>query len=158
MRVLFLCALVTLTSSPLVAQRSKRGCPDTPSDSVPSGMRVYQACQVDRAARLRGKAPHPDWTPAVSSIRDGSCFRADFQFVVDTAGIPEAETIHEVGATDASFQQAVKEVIPYLKYEPAKLGGASVRQLVTYHQSVAVGRVVSSSRLGGAPPVRPPGC
>lgn len=158
MRLLFLCALVALTSSPLAAQRSKRGCPDTPADSVPSGMRVYQACQVDRAARLRWTAPHPNWTPSVSSIRDGSCYHADFQFVVDTVGVPEVETIRELGATDASFQQAVKDVIPRLQYEPAQLGGAPVRQIVAYHESVAVRRVVSSSGSGGAPAVRPPGC
>lgn len=158
MRPLLLCGLVVLVSSPLVAQRSKRGCPDTPADSVSRGLPVYQACQVDREARPRGIQPRLDWTPPVSDLRDGSCYRADYQFVVDTLGVPEIETIRDVAANNASFEQAVKDVIPRLRYEPAQLRGAPVRQIVAYSQTVAVRRVVSSSPYAGPPSSRPPRC
>jgi hypothetical protein len=157
-RPLFLLALVVLTSTPVAAQRSKRKCPDTAVDSTPGGVPTYQACQVDREARQRGSAPRVEWTPPTSELRDGSCMSADFTFVVDTLGIPEIATIRDITATNMGFQQAVRDVIPRLRYEPATLQGARVRQIVAYRQSVAI-RVVSSSSPSGRPSsARPPRC
>ena len=158
MRPLFLIGLVVLTSSPVAAQRSKRRCPDTPVDSMPSGVLVYQACQVDREARQRGSGPRPEWTPSTSELRDGGCMRADFKFVVDTLGVPEVETIRDVTATNMGFQQAVRDVIPRLRYEPALLNGAPVRQMVAYQQTVGVRVVMSSSPSGRPSSSRPPRC
>jgi len=157
-RPILLCALVALASSPLAAQRSRRACPDTPVDSIPSGKPVYQACQVDREAKERGFTPRMDWTPPVGDLRDGSCFRADFEFVVDTLGVPEVGTIHDIRVTDASLQEAVRDVIRRLRYEPAQLKGGPVRQVVAYSQTVAVRRVVTSSRNATPPSSRPPRC
>lgn len=158
MRPLYFLAFVALTSSPAAAQRSKRKCPDTPVDSVPSGVPAYQACQVDREARQRGSAPRLEWNPPTSGLRDGSCMRADFTFIVDTAGVPEPQTIRDVTATSIDFQQAVRDVIPRLRYEPALLNGAPVRQIVAYRQSVAIRVVIGSSPSGRPPTSRPPRC
>ena len=158
MRPLFLIALVVLTSSPVAAQRSKRRCPDALVDSSAGGVPVYQACQVDREARQRGNAPRLEWTPPAGSLRDGSCFRADVRFVVDTLGVPEVATIRDVTVSNVDFEQAVRDVIPRLRYEPAQLNGARVRQIVTYQQSAAV-RVISGSSPSGRPSSsRPPRC
>lgn len=154
MRPLLLCALVVLANSPLVAQRGKRGCPDPVADSLSSGAPVYQACQVDREAKPRGNPPRLDWSPPTSDLHDGACFRADFRFVVDTLGFPEAGTILDGSSNNATFQQAVKDGIPMMRYEPAQLNGAPVRQVVAYHQSVAVRRVVAPSPYGGSPSLR----
>ncbi len=151
-------ALVAVTSSPVAAQRSKRKCLDTPVDSVPGGVPAYQACHVDREAQPRGSAPRLDWTPPSSGLRDGSCLRAEFTFVVDTLGVPEPRTMRDVTATSIDFQQAVRDVIPRLRYEPALLNGAPVRQVVTYRQSLAVRVVISSSPSGRPPSSRPPRC
>ena len=158
MRPLILIALMAMISSPVAAQRSRRKCPDTPVDSAPSGVPAYQACQVDREARQRGSAPRVEWSPPPSELRDGSCLRADFRFIVDTLGVPEVATIREVTATDVGFLQAVRDVIPRLRYEPALLNGAPVRQFVTYQQSVAVRLVYSSSPSGRPSSARPPRC
>lgn len=158
MRPLLLCALVALTSSPLVAQRSKRGCPDVAADSAAGRVPTYLACQVDREAKPRGTAPRLDWTPAAGELRDGNCFRADFQFVVDTLGIPEFATIRDVGATNAGFQQAVRDVIPRLRYFPAQLNGVPVRQLVAYRLSAGTRVVVRSSPSSSPSSSRPPRC
>ena len=158
MRPLLLIALVVLTNSPVAAQRSRRNCPDTSLDSVPGGMPAYQACQVDREARLRGTAPRVQWTPRTSELHDGSCMRADFTFIVDTLGIPDVETIRDVTATNVDFQQAVRDVIPRLRYEPALLNGAPVRQMIAYKQSVGVRIVISSSPSGRPSSSRPPRC
>jgi hypothetical protein len=157
MRLFCLCAFAVLVTNPLGAQRSKRGCPEIAPDSVPGGNTVYLACQVDREAKPRGFAPRVDWSPPTSDIRDGSCFRADYEFVVDTLGIPELGTIRDVGATNSGFQQAARDAIPRLRYSPALRNGTPVRQLVSYSQSVGIRRVISSSPSGGPPP-RPPRC
>lgn len=158
MRPLLLCALAVLMSSPLLAQRAKRGCPAISADSAGDGAVVYLACQVDREAKPRGIAPRIDWTPPVGDLRDGRCFRAEYQFVVDTLGIPDVATIRDAGANDANFQQAVRDAIPRLRYSPALLNGLPVRQLVSYQQSVALRVVASSSPSSRPPSSRPPRC
>ena len=84
--------------------------------------------------------------------------RADFTFIVDTLGIPDVETIRDVTATNVDFQQAVRDVIPRLRYEPALLNGAPVRQMIAYKQSVGVRIVISSSPSGRPSSSRPPRC
>lgn len=158
MRPLCLLALLALMSSPVAAQRSRRKCPDMPVDSGPGGVPAYQACQVDREARPRGSPPRLEWNPPTSGLRDGSCMRADFTFVVDTLGVPDPLTIRDVTATSIDFQQAVRDVIPRLRYEPAQLNGAPVRQIVAYRQSVGIRVVISSSPSGRPPTSRPPRC
>ncbi|MHB1312374.1 MAG: hypothetical protein ACYC3L_10175 [Gemmatimonadaceae bacterium] len=158
MRLLLLCGLVLLIHSPLAAQRSRRGCPEVVVDSAASGLPVYQACQVEREAKPSGMAPRLDWNPPLSDLRDGGCFRAEFQFVVDTLGVPEVGTIRDVNANNANFEQAVKDVIPRLRYEPARLRGSAVRQVVSYHQTVGVRRVVTSSPYAPPPSSRMPLC
>jgi hypothetical protein len=113
---------------------------------------------VDREAKPRGIAPRFDWTPSSSELRDGACFRAEFQFVVDTLGIPEVATVRDAGATNANYQQAVRDVIPRLRYSPAMLKGSPVPQLVTYKQSAAIRTSVSSSPSSRPTPSRPPRC
>lgn len=156
--MVLLCAIAALMTSPLAAQRAKRGCPEISADSVAGGVAVYLACQVDREAKPRGIAPRIDWTPPASELRDGSCFRADYQFVVDTLGIPDLRTIRDVGATNSGFQQAARDAIPRLRYSPALRNGAPVRQLVSYTQSAAIRRIITSSPAGSPPSTRPPRC
>jgi len=155
MRPLFLCALSVLWCSPLLAQSSKKGCPDLPSDSIPAGQRVYLPCHVDREAKPRGLAPRIDFTPPAGGLRDGSCYRAEFEFVVDTLGFPELATIRAVSANNAAFRQAVQDAIPRLRYDPARRADVLVRQLVTYKQIAEVR--VTTSPFGGAG-ARPPRC
>jgi len=157
-RLLLLCAFTAVVSTPLFAQRAKRGCPDIAVDSVQGSAPVYLACQVDREAKTRGIAPRLEWTPPRIEVRDGACFRAQYEFVVDTLGIPEVATVRDVGATNANFQQAVRDVIPRLRYSPAQLNGAPVRQLVSYEQSVAIRVMVSSSPSSRPSGSRPPRC
>lgn len=158
MRPLLLCAFVALVTGPLAAQRPKRGCPEITADSVTGGAVAYLACQVDREAKPRGMAPRLEWTPARSEVRDGACFRAEFQFVVDTLGIPEVATILDVGANSADFQQAARDAIPRLRYSPALRNGSPVRQFVSHQQSAAIRAVVSASPSSRPSASRPPRC
>ncbi len=147
MRLVMLCALLALFSVPLEAQKSKRRCTGTPVDTLAEGERVYQDCQVDRVAKQRGSGPRVEWNPSASSLSTSTCYRAAYEFVVDTAGVPDPLTIRRVSSTDARFADAVRNAVVGMRYDPAQLAGRPVRQLVL-HESKAELRAVATSAPG----------
>jgi protein TonB len=52
------------------------------------------------------------------------------QYVVDTTGFADTSSFRVVKATDPGFINAVREALPYMRFHPAKIGTAKVRQLV----------------------------
>ncbi len=131
-------------ASPAAAQKKKKNCPDPAPDSTAGEMLVYPRCAVDKEARPTGNRPPLDWSPSSAGARDGSCFRADFRFVVDTLGFAVANSIRLVRTTQADFADAVRAAIPQMRFEPARLNGGVVPQLMEYGTQVGV--KVTSSR------------
>lgn len=158
MRILLLCLGAVILGAPLEAQKSKRRCSGSAIDSLAPGERVYRDCEVDRVAKPRGVVPRVQWTPVSTPTSVPMCYRAEFEFVVDTLGVPDATTIRRVSSTDASFELAVREQIDLMRYEPAQLEGRRVRQLVVHQSKVAVARVVTSSPSAAPPRMRAPLC
>lgn len=163
MRMMLLPILLLCASTSLEAQSKKR-CADTPIDSTNPLSPVYQECHVNRKANMRGSAPRPDFAPNPSG--SSACYRATFEFVVDTAGVPELSTVRSVVSTDQTFADAVAATIGRLRYEPARLDTVLVRQVVRYGTSVSLVRTVVAVSSGGGslmPPTgtrmpRPPKC
>ncbi|MDQ2666636.1 MAG: energy transducer TonB [Gemmatimonadota bacterium] len=52
------------------------------------------------------------------------------QFVVDSAGRYEEGTFHVLQSPHELFTQAIRDALPQMRFTPAELGGARVRQLV----------------------------
>ena len=52
------------------------------------------------------------------------------QFVVDTTGHADPSTFEVVQSSDKSFSEAVKDVLPRMRFFPAEVGGRKVKQLV----------------------------
>ena len=52
------------------------------------------------------------------------------RYVVDTTGFVDVSTFEVVSATDSEFVDAIRDVLPYMRFSPAKIGGRKVRQLV----------------------------
>lgn len=52
------------------------------------------------------------------------------QFVVDTSGRADVATLRILQSDHALFSDAVKSVLPKLRFAPAEVGGTKVRQLV----------------------------
>lgn len=52
------------------------------------------------------------------------------KYVVDTTGFADTSTFEVLQATHKEFIAAVKEALPYMRFSPAKIGHAKVRQLV----------------------------
>jgi hypothetical protein len=138
LRLLTAAALVVGGVRTIDAQEARRECPPPPVDPAVLANHAYAACQVDREARRRGGEPRLDWRPAAGEIDVGTCFEAEFEFVVDTLGAPEVETVTVVASTNGGFEDAAREVIPRLRYEPARKGGTKVRQVVRYRRKTSI--------------------
>lgn len=129
--------------TPVPAER--RGvCPPLPEKTDESPP-VYLPCQVDREAREARSNAKLNWVPAAGEITSTACFRAEVRFVVDALGYPEPGTAALVSTNNRGFGTAVMALVPDLRYQPARLKGRPVRQVVTLRESVGV---VSSSNTG----------
>jgi hypothetical protein len=157
-RLFVLLLSVLVCSQSLAAQRSERACRKTPVDSSVSEAPVYHACHTDRAARERGARPRLEWEPTPGEVTDGACFRAEFEFVVDTLGVPELATVRVVRSSNRRFTEAARARIAAMRDTPAQRDGHPVRQVVQLGDGVSVRRVVSSSPSSGTAGLRPPRC
>jgi hypothetical protein len=118
---------------------------------------VYRACQVDKPAMVAN---------AVTDLRfkatpgRTTCFSAEIEFVVDTLGSPEIRTVHVVRASDPDFADAIIASIRDWRYEPAQLGGHTVRQIATtmHRASPATGQSASPVPVGGSGRGAGPNC
>ncbi len=165
MRMLFPCVLFCASAS-VQAQGTKQRCLDTPIDSTNPSLPVYQECHVERKAKLRLSSQRPQFT-LPSGGAGPTCYRASFEFVVDTSGQPELETARRVSSTDERFADAVAATLGGLRFEPARLDKAPVRQVARYESRLGVRVVVKSATptTGGQPGARsapltprPPSC
>jgi hypothetical protein len=117
---------------------------------------VYRDCAVDRQASLQGAAINPQFQPTSMAL---NCYVAEVEFVVTAAGQPEANTVRVTRTNDRAFGDAVRDIVPRLRYEPAMRDGVAVRQIVLEKRMVqtAIVRVpVGGSILppsGSTPPV-----
>ena len=160
--------LVSLFALPAEGQKRKDKCEGLPPDSIElAGGMVYRDCDVDRPAKVRGSEPRIAFQPQTSGIPRSRCYAAEFQFVVDTTGNVELLTVRPNPANDRDLESAVAAEWTRLKFQPARLAEAPVRQIFVYRRVVGVMvRVVTSSASGppsSAPPrppasTRPPRC
>lgn len=134
-------------------------CAAQPADSVYSGSEpAWRACAVQRPARLLTPDQRINWQPPVGTAQPGTrCFLAQVEFVVDTAGVPEAESGRVVQTNEASFARAVLASVPDWRYRPALRDGKPVRQIVTERRTTGtVTRIVAVPQGSGPPSLPPP--
>jgi len=84
--------------------------------------------QVERPAEPRGRQPAPAYPEALRAAGAEGSVMARFE--VDTMGVVDTTTYRVVRATHEAFAQAVREVLPQLRYQPAENKGRRVRQVV----------------------------
>lgn len=95
---------------------------------LPAKGGVYFEFQVDRRVRQvpdTGGLKYPDMLRAASV--EGEVLA---QFVVDTAGVYEGTSFKVLRSSHELFTQAVRDALPLMRFTPAEVGGAKVRQLV----------------------------
>lgn len=94
-----------------------------------ASLQAYTADRVDEPARMDPAAPIAPVYPE-SLYRARVPGRVVVEFVVDTTGRAEAETVGVVSATDPLFTQAVRHALADARFKPARVGGRLVPQIV----------------------------
>jgi hypothetical protein len=146
-------ALLILCAGSLSAQKTKRDCLGDPPDSAWSArLPVYRNCEVDRAAEMRGTPPRANFEAPPGGMM-GKCYKAEFQFVVDSLGAVEQSTVRTRATNDKELEEAVRATLPMFKFAPAELAGRPVRQVFVYKSTVSV---VVRAASSGPPPSSPP--
>ena len=150
LRALVLLVVVMACAS---GKRSARECKPLPTEyQTYSGL--YQDCNVDERARVVS-TPRPDFSrlePLATSA--AGCYTAEFTMVVDETGVPLDRSIVLVRTNSQSYAQAIRDQVARLRFDPAKKGGAPVRQLYKHEAKMQY----AVARSGSSPTRRPPPC
>ena len=156
MRFIVILGVMICFAAPLAAQKPKRRCTgEAPDSAALHRGPVYRDCEVDRPARLRTVDLPLDYNPPTGGLGASRCLRAEFQFVVDTTGRAELATVRPGNSNDRGLENAVRGNLGQLRYEPARLAGARVRQLVVFARAVSpIARVNPDDEKTGVAKVR----
>jgi protein TonB len=73
------------------------------------------------------------------------------QYIVDTTGFADTTSFVVLQATNAEFTTAVRDVLPYMRFEPARIGPSKVRQLVQQQFTFKITEPVAAAPAKPAP-------
>ena len=118
MNVLVVASLLALRG-PALLGATPRLCPDS----------VFFEFQV-LVANGRTTSWIPDSTLAVHPVVTPDLTASLLQFVVDTAGVPEAASFHPLKVTDTAIVAEARRSFARWRFTPAVVTGCKVRQLM----------------------------
>jgi protein TonB len=101
------------------------------ADSLPtieSKDSVFSVLEVDTAVVRSASSAAPVYPPTLLAAHIQGFVNA--QYIVDTTGHADTTSFVVMQATNAEFVNAVKDVLPLMRFQPAKIGPVKVRQLV----------------------------
>ncbi len=99
---------------------------------------TYFEFQVEKPAEMLAESPKPKYPSVLES--SGIAGEVQAQFVVSSAGKADMESFKVLKSTNELFTQAVKNVLPRMRFSPAMIGGKPVNQLVQQSFQFAVPR------------------
>jgi protein TonB len=99
---------------------------------------TYFEFQVEKPAEMLAESPKPKYPSVLES--SGIAGEVQAQFVVSSAGKADMDTFKVLKSTNELFTQAVKNVLPRMRFSPAMIGGKPVNQLVQQSFQFAVPR------------------
>ena len=89
---------------------------------------TYFEFQVEKQVSTAAGSPQPRYPDMLKSANiEGEVLA---QFVVDTTGRAEMNTFKVLKSSHDGFTQAVKNVLPNMRFYPAEIGGRKVKQMV----------------------------
>ena len=95
---------------------------------VPDPPHAFSEIEVDSAAARDPSSEGPIYPPKLLEARiEGLTV---VQFIVDSLGHVDPSSIKILESSHAAFTAAVRDVLPRMKYQPAKIGKHPVAQLV----------------------------
>lgn len=89
---------------------------------------VYSVLDVDVAVARTASSAAPAYPLKLLEKHISGYVNA--QYVVDTTGFADTTSFLVLDATNPEFTAAVREVLPYMRFEPARIGTSKVRQRV----------------------------
>jgi len=99
---------------------------------------TYFEFQVEKPAEMLSDSPKPKYPSVLES--SGIAGEVAAQFVVRSDGKADMDSFKVLKSTNELFTQAVKNVLPRMKFSPAMIGGKPVNQLVQQSFQFAVPR------------------
>ena len=99
---------------------------------------TYFEFQVEKPAEMLSESPKPKYPAVLES--SGIAGEVQAQFVVSTSGKADMDSFKVLKSTNELFTQAVKNVLPRMRFSPAMIGGKPVNQLVQQSFQFAVPR------------------
>src|ERR1700686_571743 len=99
---------------------------------------TYFEFQVEKPAEMLAESPKPKDPSVLES--SGIAGEVQAQFVVSSSGKADMDSFKVLKSTNELFTQAVKNVLPRMKFSPAMIGGKPVNQLVQQSFQFAVPR------------------
>jgi len=99
---------------------------------------TYFEFQVEKPAEMLQDSPKPKYPSVLES--SGIAGEVQAQFVVNTQGKADMDQFKVLKSTNELFTQAVKNVLPRMRFSPAMIGGKPVNQLVQQSFQFAVPR------------------
>ena len=99
---------------------------------------TYFEFQVEKPAEMLQDSPKPKYPSVLES--SGIAGEVQAQFVVSSAGKADMDSFKVLKSTNELFTQAVKNVLPRMRFSPAMIGGKPVNQLVQQSFQFAVPR------------------
>jgi TonB family protein len=92
------------------------------------GDNVYTSFEVDNAVQFSDGSAVPQYPPDLLARRVPGTVTV--RFVVDTSGVADVQSLEIIDASDPQFAASVRDALPRMKFQPARLNGKRVRQLV----------------------------
>jgi protein TonB len=99
---------------------------------------TYFEFQVEKPAEMLSDSPKPKYPSVLES--SGIAGEVQAQFVVRSDGKADMDSFKVLKTSNELFTQAVKNVLPRMKFSPAMIGGKPVNQLVQQSFQFAVPR------------------
>ncbi len=133
----------------IVGDRSKDTVTSTPVPPSTGEDSVYSVLEVDVAVVRAANSAAPAYPLKMLQQHISGSVAA--QYIVDTTGFADTSSFHVLNTPRPEFIQAVKDVLPYMRFEPARIGSTKVRQLVEQQFSFKI----SDAETTAAKPRKP---
>jgi hypothetical protein len=121
--------------------------PEAPPMKGPDS--VYSVLDVDIAVVRSASSAAPAYP--LKLLEKHVTGYVNAQYIVDTTGFADTTSFVVLQSTNTEFTSAVRDVLPYMRFEPARIGPAKVRQLVQQQFTFKITEPVAATSAKPAP-------
>ncbi|HEV8446732.1 MAG TPA: hypothetical protein VGQ44_07925 [Gemmatimonadaceae bacterium] len=123
----------------------------TPPAPVTKGLdSVYSVLDVDVAVVRSASSAAPAYPLKLLEKHVQGFVNA--QYIVDTTGFADTTSFTVLQSTNAEFTTAVRDVLPYMRFQPARIGTSKVRQVVQQQFTFKINEPVEATKPGPKKP------